>query len=135
MGWSNGVASTFHITGLQQPVCSVTQRKTFWAVTLRVNVKQGIWLDTRLVFYVNTGVMMYMNPTQTSCLKLSLAKPGVSASNLPPHLPLRRLVCIAVSACKYLTQKDWQYVLVKKRTSFCSRIMVILLWEGILGTG
>ena len=32
-----------------------------------VNVKHRIWLDTRVVFYVNTGVMMYMNPTQTSC--------------------------------------------------------------------
>ena len=85
-----------------------------------VNVKHRTSLDTRLVFYVNTGVMMYMNPMQTSCLKLSLAKPGVSASNFPPHLPLWRLVCIAVSACKYLTQKDWQYMLVKKRTSFCS---------------
>ena len=78
----------------------------FWAVTLHVNVEHGIWLDTRVVFYVNTGVMVYAYPMQTSCLKLSLAKPGVSASNLPPHLPVQRLVCIAVSACKYLTPKE-----------------------------
>ena len=46
------------------------------AVTLCVNVKRRIWLDTRLDFYVNTGVTMYTDPTQTGSLKQALGGGG-----------------------------------------------------------
>ena len=80
-----------------------------------MNVKQGICLDTRVVFYINTGVMMYMNPTQTSCF------PGETRSQCfqppcssPPPVVgqgLHCCVCVEVSYTKrlavYVSQKTY----------------------------